>query len=195
MARAARPTWLSSTLQNRKMKPLDLLNCARPVLFENDDEVYKYSSGGTAFTVRFRDRLYVITAKHVLTSFSKQKKDFSCWKQFRVQYYPDTADFIPITALYVIEHEDTDDTDKFDLAVFKVEDINANEKLFRDHKPYELSEGEGATAFDYNSKFIYRGFFQVNNALFVMSKDKFIILHPVVKANIWGKLNGRILTN
>lgn len=140
------------------MNTLDLLNCARPILFENDDEEFKYSLGGTAFIVKFRNHLYVITAKHVLTSFSKQEKDFSWWKQFQVQYYPDKTGYIPMTALYVIEHEITDDTDQFDLAIFQVDDIKQNKKLFQNHQPYELLESEGFTAFNSNSKFIFRGF-------------------------------------
>jgi hypothetical protein len=48
------------------MKLLEIVTCARPVLFANNSSEFPYSVGGTAFIVKFRGRTYVITAKHVV---------------------------------------------------------------------------------------------------------------------------------
>jgi hypothetical protein len=44
------------------MKLLEIVTCARPVLFANDSAEFPFSVGGTAFIVKFRGRSFVITA-------------------------------------------------------------------------------------------------------------------------------------
>ena len=134
------------------MKTVDILYCARPVLFETNYDGFEYSIGGTAFIVRFYKKIYIVTAKHVLNV-----KHFSL-DQFRVQYHPNGKDFIPITDLYTLKKTDDEDTDQFDLAIFEVEHINLNEDLFLNHQPYNLLEIDKFTVFNPNSAFIYRGF-------------------------------------
>jgi hypothetical protein len=49
------------------MKLLSIVQCARPVLFENASCDHPYLLGGTAFIVKFKERSFVITAGHVLS--------------------------------------------------------------------------------------------------------------------------------
>lgn len=44
-------------------------NCTRPVLFENEDLAFPYSQRGTAFFVNYRNKVYAITAYHVVADF------------------------------------------------------------------------------------------------------------------------------
>jgi hypothetical protein len=54
----------------------------RPILWENDDEYYKYSLGGTANIVRLCGRFFILTANHCLA------KDQDGWRleDARIQY-------------------------------------------------------------------------------------------------------------
>jgi len=135
------------------MKLVELFKCSRPVLFENDYEGYEYSVGGTAFVVKFKNHYYVLTAKHVIINLSKFSPD-----QFRVQYRPDSRDFLPISNLYKPSVTDTEDTDQFDLAVFQIDDSTLQAELFGEHRPYNLLEMDKFTIYNPNSKFVYRGF-------------------------------------
>lgn len=132
------------------MKTLDILNCSRPVIFETNFEGFEYSIGGTGFIVKFYDRIYVVTAKHILKHHS--------WNQLRIQYCPDERDFLTITELYSEVVVDEEDSDQFDLVVFIVEHDVCNEKHFKNHKPYNLLEIDKYTIFSPTSKFLFRGF-------------------------------------
>lgn len=44
-------------------------NCTRPVLFENEDFVFRFSQRGTAFFVSLGDRAFAVTAYYVVNGF------------------------------------------------------------------------------------------------------------------------------
>jgi len=49
-----------------KMLRMDkAFRCSLPVFQENEDEHYAYSFAGSGFVVRFKNRLFILTAKHV----------------------------------------------------------------------------------------------------------------------------------
>ena len=102
-------------MDGESRKPLlSILKCARPVLFQNADQEWPLSIGGTAFVVNFRNRHFVLTAKHVLKNFR--------FDQFRVQYRLDSNYFIPLTAMYTLRDQNAsefeNDDDQFDVAVW-----------------------------------------------------------------------------
>lgn len=127
-----------------------ILRCSRPVLFENTDETYQYSVGGTCFVVTFNEKRYVITAKHVLKHFSP--------KQFCVQYHPACRHFLSLRECYCLKDLTTNDTDKYDLAIFSVNDISAYDHLYEDHPPYSLSLLDKFVLQSDRSKYAYRGY-------------------------------------
>ena len=59
------------------MKLLDIVTCAGPVLFANENAEFPYSVGGTAFIVKFQGRSFVITAKHVAETSMQLSSAFS----------------------------------------------------------------------------------------------------------------------
>lgn len=136
-------------------KPLlSILKCARPVLFQNADQEWPLSIGGTAFVVKFRNRYFVLTAKHVLKNFR--------FDQFRVQYRVDSNYFIPLTAMYTLRDQNpsefASDDDQFDVVVWTTD----NEHLLTDHfgkdLPYPLLSIDQATLFSPNASYLYCGF-------------------------------------
>lgn len=132
------------------MKLDTIFKCSRPVLFENNDEVYTYSIGGTCFIAKFKQKHYVITAKHILRNFAQV--------QFRVQYHPASGDFIPLKKCFTLKQTDSDEIDCFDLAVFTVDESELSYGLFIDQLPYNLLESDKWTIYSQKSKYVYRGF-------------------------------------
>ena len=117
------------------MKLLDIAKCARPVLFENASRDYPYSLGGTAFIVKFKERSFVITARHVLNLPSFEPR------QFCIQYRPDSRDFLPLSALYLVHGADEDDTDQYDIAVREVDRDAVRAELSGEYGPKPSRHG------------------------------------------------------
>ena len=134
------------------MKLLDIAQCARPVLFENACRDYPYSLGGTAFIVKFKERSFVITARHVLNLPNFEPR------QFCIQYRPDGQDFLPLAALYLVRGADEDDTDQYDIAVREVESGAVRDELYGEYHPYNLLAMDRYAIYSERGAYIYRGY-------------------------------------
>jgi len=134
------------------MRLLDIVTCARPVLFANDNPEFPFSVGGTAFIVNFQGRSFVITAKHVLNL-----KNFAA-SQFSIQYRPDGRDFLPLGALHLARGANKDDTDQYDIAVREIDDAAVHEQLYGTYPPYALLQMDRLTMFSERGAYIYRGY-------------------------------------
>jgi hypothetical protein len=132
---------------------LDIAKCARPVLFQNEDADWPLSNGGTGFVVNFRNRHFVVTAKHVLNLDNFELG------QFRIQYRPDLNQFLPLSAvLYDDPIEGELDTDQFDVAVFSVDEATLQVDLFGDYPPYSLRAFDRMTVFSAAAAYVYKGY-------------------------------------
>jgi hypothetical protein len=134
------------------MKLLSITQCARPVLFENASRDYPYSLGGTAFVVKFKERSFVITARHVLNLKSFEPR------QFCVQYRPDSRDFLPLGALYLTRAADKEDTDQYDIAVREIDGDAVRAELFGEYQPYNLLAMDRLTIYSERGAYLYRGY-------------------------------------
>lgn len=134
------------------MKLLDIVACARPVLFANDNPEFPYSVGGTAFVVKFQGRSYLITARHV-----HNLKNFEAG-QFCIQYRPDARDFLPLGALHIVRGENEEDTDQYDIVVREVDDSVMREELYGAYRPYSLLQMDSLTIFSQRGAYLYRGY-------------------------------------
>lgn len=147
---------ISTLTENRRSAParlLDIAKCARPVLFQNDDVGWPLSNGGTGFIVSFRNRHFVVTAKHVLRLQTFQLG------QFRVQYRPDLNQFLPLNAVPYDDPTTAEpDTDRFDVAVFRVDEPTLQVDLFGDYQPYILHPCDRMTIFNPAAAYIYKGY-------------------------------------
>ncbi len=99
----------------------DLLNCAKPLLFENEEEDYQYSLGGTCFLAKFRGSHYAITASHCLRGYP--------YEAVRIDHDPQDSSFLPLSCFHRIEPPTSSDTDWADVTLIEVA-----EKLLTEHK-------------------------------------------------------------
>jgi hypothetical protein len=133
---------------------LSILKCARPVLFQNADQEWPLSVGGTAFLVRFRDRHFVLTAKHVLRNFEL--------RQFRVQYHPNDNHFVPLTSMYTLRDQRPDefrgDDDQYDIAVWTTAEQHLTVEALREAQPYPLRAFDGLTIYNPNASYLFCGY-------------------------------------
>lgn len=98
----------------------DFANSVRPIFFQTELEEFLYAThGGTMFVVRFRDRLYGLTCKHVFREFEpsklfiadeKQAKKGSKPAPIKTLCYPsspiDEAEGTDVDDICVIEFDD-----------------------------------------------------------------------------------------
>lgn len=80
------------------MKIADLLQCAKPLIFENKDDEYTYSLHGTCFVVRFHNAFYGITAKHCLRNRDRDS--------IRIRLLPGDLQFQPMRQIHTIDGDD-----------------------------------------------------------------------------------------
>lgn len=135
-----------------EMPLLDILKCARPVLFYNDSEAFPYSVSGTSFFVSYHERLFAITAKHAL-----MLREFNV-QQFRIQYRVDNQEMVPTEALYTFRRVDEDDTDQDDVAVWEVARRLVRRELFGTDRPYFLLDDDCRAALIDTADYLYRGY-------------------------------------
>ena len=97
------------------MKLGDLVNCALPVMSEYESEEYPYFFGGTCFLVQFSERLFIVTARHVLKDKSIQ--------DLRIPRRPASRTFLTLRHVWTAPdiHLEGDDPDQHDWAIFEVE--------------------------------------------------------------------------
>jgi hypothetical protein len=134
------------------LKLLAILKCARPVLFANADPQYPLSVGGSAFVVKFRDRHFAVTAKHVLRAGGFDAS------QVRIQYRPDSNNFLPLEQVYWLQSENADDTDQFDLAIWRMNEAAVRLEAFGDYLPYNLLGIDSVTLYGGRSHYLFRGY-------------------------------------
>jgi hypothetical protein len=140
-------------VQNCRMplKLLTILDCVRPVLFQNDSKECPISFGGSAFLVRFQDqRTFVVTAWHVL-----RESEFKP-HQFSIQCRPDVNAFLRLGAHYRIQGSDTFDTDQYDIVAWDVAPVS--DAVYGHYKPYSVWPMEGNTIFTPAADYLYRGY-------------------------------------
>jgi len=87
--------------------------CAKPLIFENEDEEFSYSMQGTGFLARFNGRYFGITAKHCLRTRTHESVRFELDEK--------GEDFLPLKAVHLPKDNAVADWDFSDLAVFEVE--------------------------------------------------------------------------
>jgi hypothetical protein len=130
---------------------------------------------GTGFVVRFQERHFIVSARHVTTAFEQ--------RQIRVQYRPDSSIFIPLKQAYFIEGEDTEDTDQYDLIVLSVDESMLQTSEFGDYPPYELLSIDGHTIFNPTLRFAIRGY--PSHLREIKYEDKAVASHSLLIEGIY----------
>jgi len=99
----------------------DLLGCTRPILFENNDDIYSYSLGATCFIVEYLSFAFVVTANHC---FRSQGEDVSP-ESILIQQVPGGDTFLPFSSIHKYYESVTDDAEVIDITIARI----ATEKL------------------------------------------------------------------
>jgi hypothetical protein len=87
--------------------------CAKPLIFENEDEEFSYSMQGTGFLARYGGRYFGITSKHCLRTRTRES--------VRFELDETGEEFLPLKAVHLLEENNNADWDFSDLAFFEVE--------------------------------------------------------------------------
>jgi hypothetical protein len=99
----------------------ELMRCAKPLIFENEDEDFSYSIQGTIFLATYENRHFGITAKHALRNRTKES--------VRLEFNPGDKEFLPLNAMH-LPSTPVGDEDFADLAIFEVESKMVNPEIF-----------------------------------------------------------------
>lgn len=96
------PVWDNLSLM-RGIARSDFPGCIRPVVFENDDVEYRFSLGGSCFLVSHENRVFAVTAKHVVRNYRPS--------QYRIQKKLGSDTMLPIRQPFTPElhREDFED--------------------------------------------------------------------------------------
>lgn len=162
------------------MKIIDMLNCSRQIIFENNSADWQYSSMGTGFVCRYDNLLYIVTAKHVADSYSADA--------LRVQYHPSSNEFIPYNTVVTIIPIESENLDCMDLIIYVVDKNLVDESQFKEFLPYTLEQVSADYSLPLNSKLIFQGYPHTKNlGTYIDYEKKIIRQNPVI---LEGKLVG-----
>lgn len=98
-----------------RKKPIsEILEASRLLLFENNNETYPYSLGGSAFLIKVEDQIFAVTAKHVLSNNNYFHNDVC------IRYNEKSLHFLPFDKIFGFDSRDNEDTDHKDIIFLKV---------------------------------------------------------------------------
>lgn len=117
----------------------ELLKCAKPLMFENNDAKFRLSIHGTCFLARFESRYYAVTAKHCLNGFSCE-----C---VRIRIIPGELEFLSLKTVTMPRETGWDFSDLafFEIRHDRMPPALLDSKYFlrlNDHDERDVSEDE-----------------------------------------------------
>ena len=98
-------------------------SAAYPIIYETDLDDYEYAISGTGFFLRFRGRLFFVTAQHCVAGISGNEIRLACNVK--------TKAFLPLRKLHLAE-TDSPDSDFSDLALMEAEPTLLSQEEQRD---------------------------------------------------------------
>ncbi len=136
------------------MKVKDLGNCVRPLIFENNNDLYKYTFGGSCFLIVFNEKLFAITASHLLPNL--------CYDVQSIRIPPHLENpnkFLPISQSIMITEPKVKDCDFADILVIEIDQKRMGNFSVYDLQPYNLTD-DIATMFSFypDAKLLIRGY-------------------------------------
>jgi hypothetical protein len=94
------------------MTVAEIMRCAKPLIFKNEDEAFSYSMLGTVFLGRYGTRYFGISAQHNLRNRTKES--------IRLEVNPGDTEFLPLNSIH-LPNIPKHDSDFCDLAFFEVD--------------------------------------------------------------------------
>lgn len=126
------------------------VECTRPMCYRVPNPDLPYNIGGTCSVIRFRDRLWAVTAKHVLTNFGISPN------QVLIPYQVGGYNFFPISDAFSHENYPTD-SDCTDVLIFEIDEPHIEKEHFDPRTVYDL-DAEPETTVQPDSLLAIHGF-------------------------------------
>ena len=114
------------------------VECSRPVCVRVPNPDCPFNIGGTCFVIRFRSRLWGVTAKHVLTNLGIHPN------QVLIPYTVGGYHFFPISDAATFENY-PDDSDCTDIVLFEIDEAHIEREYFDPNTVYDLDVEEQFT--------------------------------------------------
>ncbi|MGI4787353.1 MAG: hypothetical protein ACRYFS_00740 [Janthinobacterium lividum] len=139
----------------------DLLGCTRPILFENNDDIYSYWLGATCFIVEYMSFAFVVTANHCFRSHGEETSPES----ILIQQVPGGSTFLPLSTIHNYYESMANDAEVIDIAIARI----ATEKLTAEEREklrgFRIESLINSYRFvNPNATFIFRGYpYQINS--------------------------------
>jgi hypothetical protein len=99
------------------VKLTELLECAKPLLFEDGWQDYEYSGGGTFFLAKYERRFYGITAQHCLRG-----RDKNAIRLMLDEEAPSSEKFMQLRSVHELNDPDTGPEDYSDVALLRIDE-------------------------------------------------------------------------
>ncbi|NJK93343.1 MAG: hypothetical protein HC904_16950 [Blastochloris sp.] len=113
------------------MKNIPAVNCTRPMCYSVPNTDCPYNIGGTCFVVRFRQRLWAFTAKHILTNLGVSPN------QVMIPYIVGGYHFFNLSDARTFENYPTD-SDCTDIVLFEIDENTLDMKHYDESTVYDL---------------------------------------------------------
>jgi hypothetical protein len=105
------------------MKLGQLLDCAKPLLFEDGWDGYDYSGGGTFFLAKYRSRFYGVTAQHCL-----RHRDKNTVRLMFEESAPNGDAFMPLRCVHELNDPKAGPEDYTDIALLEIDETELEER-------------------------------------------------------------------
>lgn len=113
-----------------------ILKTTRPVIFDNEDPDWRYSTKGSCVVVSVNERKYAITALHVSEGYRPS--------QFLISYEEGSDTFLPLKESFVIRTPENNDTDHKDVLFFEIWQDKIEEDLWKKEYCFNIAWNEHA---------------------------------------------------
>ncbi len=104
------------------MKLGELLDCAKPLIFEDGWDGYEYSGGGTFFLAKYQARFYGITGQHCL-----RDRDKNAIRLMFDESVSNGEAFMPLRCVHELNHPKTGPEDYTDVAFMEIDESELTE--------------------------------------------------------------------
>ena len=107
----------------KRVKLGELLECSKPLLFEDGWEKYEYSGGGTFFLAKDQGRFYGITAQHCLRG-----RDKNAIRLMFDELAPNEEKFMPLCHVRELNDPQAGPEDYSDVALLEIDESQLSDE-------------------------------------------------------------------
>jgi hypothetical protein len=113
-------------------REIPAVRCSRPLCFYVPGKHFRFNTAGTCFVIRFRGKLWAVTAKHILTNLAVTLD------QVRIPYGEPFNQFLPLAPIAFTAIDYESDTDCTDLLIVEIDENSIEKASFEPKTVYDL---------------------------------------------------------